>query len=570
MIKALYDLNEKLIQQKADYPKYRQSRSAVGSVLTISSDGDLLDITSLSYESENKMRIARPIKVVPYQEPRTSGKAAYFLCDKADYLLGINPGKNSVTKTEFELSAALHEQVIGDSDSACAAAILSFFKKWEPEKAYDNPLISNYEDLSGMMVFRVERLDALDDESLWDCWYSYCDGKEQECDRCSILGTVGPIGRIHPKIKNIYSGATMGSSFVSFNNRVFESYGMEGNQNARISDYVVHAYSNALNYLLSNSSSRIVIGGSTFVCWAESAKETYSQFLKEILNPDEEEHMSEERLQSILFKIKCGKPIEYRDEKLSSDSDFYILGMAPNNGRLSVNFFMHNSFGKILQNIAAHYERLSIVAAKEGRVITPNLILLQTLLSDGKFTDIPQWLSSDFLASILNNTRYSEALYSGIITRIRADRKVFDIRAAMIKAYLIKNINNESIKEVAIMELNNKTTYQPYVLGRLFAVLEQIQNAANGTSTIKDSYFDSACATPSIAFPNALLLANKHLKALRRDKPGLSYYFERQIEEIISLLGETFPNHLTLEEQGTFLLGYYHQNNSINKKDKEE
>ena len=571
MIKALYDLNEKLVNQKTDYPKYRQSRNSVGIVLTISKDGDLLDIIPLATASTDKNRIIRPDMIVPFQEPRTSGKAAYFLCDKVDYLLGINPKKNCVTKTEFELSASLHEKIIGGNGSECAVGILAFFRKWNPEKAFDNPLIKKQEDFSGMMVFRVERKDALDDESLWNCWYRYHDGKMQDRDRCSILGTVNAIGRIHPKIKNIAGGATMGASFVSFNNKAFESYGMEGNRNSRMSDYVMHAYSSALNYLLSNPYSRIVIGGSTYVCWVESANESYAQLMEEFLNPDKEKHMTEDELQSILYRIRCGYPIEYRDEKLSADSDFYILGMAPNNGRLSVTFFMHNSFGLLLSNIIAHYERLSIARDKEDRMMTPNLILSQTLLPGEKVSDIPKWLSSDFLSSILNDSRYPETLYTKIISRIRADGNVFTTRIAMIKAYLIKNSNNESIKEVSTVELNSQTTYQPYVLGRLFAVLERVQNAANGASTIKDSYFNSACATPSVAFPSVLQLATTHLKTLRREKPGLACYFDKQIEELISLLVETFPNHLTLDEQGTFLIGYYHQNFAMNsKKEKEE
>lgn len=569
MIKALCDLNEKLVREKADYPKYRQSRIRVSSVIVISPEGDLLDIVSLSSEIDDgkKKRIIQPVKIVPFQGTRTSGKSAYFLCDKADYILGINPEKECVTDEEFELSASLHEKIIGENCSECATAILKFYRKWIPKTAYDNPLIKNYADFSGMMVFRVDRMDVLDDVSLWNCWYKYYDERLQNVERCSILGTIGPAGQIHPKIKNIAGGASMGSSFVSFNNRVFESYGMEGNQNARMSDYAVYAYSSALNYLLSNPASRIVIGGSTFVFWAENGNEKYSQFFMSLFDPSNERLMDEENINIRLSQIKHGLPIDYENEKLSTDSDFHILGIAPNNGRLSVTFFSHNSFGKLISNIISHYERLAIVGVEKP--IPPNLILGQTLLPGKKFSDIPSWMSSEFITSILNNSRYPESLYSGILTRIFADGIVSGIRVAMIKAYLQKNSNNPKIKEVSIVKLNYQTTYQPYVLGRLFAVLERIQNASNKTSTIKDSYFDSACATPSIAFPSALLLANKHLKNIQRDKPGLANYFERMVEEIVALLEDTFPNHLSLEEQGTFILGYYHQINSMNTKKEE-
>lgn len=111
------------------------------------------------------------------------------------------------------------------------------------------------------------------------------------------------------------------------------------------------------------------------------------------------------------------------------------------------------------------------------------------------------------------------------------------------------------------MGLNEGCKEEAYVLGRLFAMLEAIQMDANPgiKATIRDRYFNSACATPAIVFPILFKLKNSHIKKHERDNPSAKIYYEKQIMEIMGKLGEKMPNRLALEEQGQFDLGYYHQ-----------
>ena len=108
------------------------------------------------------------------------------------------------------------------------------------------------------------------------------------------------------------------------------------------------------------------------------------------------------------------------------------------------------------------------------------------------------------------------------------------------------------------MELNQDTTYQPYLLGRLFAVLEGLQQAANPgiNTTIRDRYFNSACATPAVVFPQLLKLAQAHLKKLGG---GLEVNYNKQISDILAKFDRDYPASLNLYDQGIFQLGYYHQ-----------
>ena len=160
--------------------------------------------------------------------------------------------------------------------------------------------------------------------------------------------------------------------------------------------------------------------------------------------------------------------------------------------------------------------------------------------------------------SIWNGERYPAALLNGVMLRIRADSDVNWRRAAIIKAYYLKNEDKDCPKEVLLVGLNESSTNIAYSLGRLFSVYEAVQQAASPEikTTIKDKYFNSASATPAVIFPILGNLCQKHLRKL--DK-GLQTYYNQQIGQIKDILGENYPTRLNLPQQGSFDLGYYHQ-----------
>ena len=161
--------------------------------------------------------------------------------------------------------------------------------------------------------------------------------------------------------------------------------------------------------------------------------------------------------------------------------------------------------------------------------------------------------------SIIEGSRYPASLYTDVLMRIRSEQgKVTWGRASIIKAYLIQNFKWEEGKDY--MGLNEASDETAYVLGRLFSVLELIQKEANPEikSTIRDRYFNSACATPSVVFPILLKLKNSHIKKIGREKEGSKKYYEELLTSIMEKLQE-YPTRLSLEDQGRFILGYYHQ-----------
>ena len=238
-----------------------------------------------------------------------------------------------------------------------------------------------------------------------------------------------------------------------------------------------------------------------------------------------------------------------------------MLGLAPNAARLSVRFFWQDTFQTLLDNVQKHYDRLEIVRPAYDKFPRLGLywLLQETVNTNSRSPSAAPQLAGDVLRAILNNTRYPATLLDGVMMRIRAEQKVTRGRAAIIKAYYLRNEDPRCPKEVLTVENNKETNYQPYVMGQLFAVLEAIQMAVNPdiNTTIKDRYFNAAASTPATVFPTILMLAQKHMQKM--SKPQKIYY-DKQIAALAGgKLEGSFPARLTLPEQGAFILGYYHQ-----------
>ena len=248
------------------------------------------------------------------------------------------------------------------------------------------------------------------------------------------------------------------------------------------------------------------------------------------------------------------QPFDGADENVN----FYILGLSPNAARLSIRFFIKDNFGGFLKKIAKHYQDMQIQKQFESEwdSIPMWKLLSETVSPKSKEKTATPLLTGSVLRSILTDSQYPEVLFQSILLRVKAEREVTYVKAATIKACLVRK-NNEKFKEVLSVSLNEQSDNKAYILGRLFAVFEKAQEEANGSSTIKDRFFTSACATPQSVFPTLLKLSVHHI-----NKAEYGIKFEKMTGELINRLNvddTPFPAHLNLDEQGVFILGYYHQ-----------
>ena len=322
------------------------------------------------------------------------------------------------------------------------------------------------------------------------------------------------------------------------------------------------------------------IGDATVVCWSRNAKPAYAALFGGVALGSAVPSYTENDLRGMVKSLCAGQSVIYQEDRLDPDMDFYVLGLSPNAARLSVRFFLHNTFKGFLDNIQAHYRRLEIVRPAYDKFETLSLwrLLSETVNQNSRDKSPAPDLAGEVLRAVLMNTRYPTTLLNGVTLRIRAEREVTRGRAAILKAYYIKlseaaNRENPDIpKEVLQVSLNSDTNNIPYTMGRIFSVLEAIQESANPgiNSTIKDKYFNSAAATPAVIFPILINLAQKHLKKLRGSNTGLCIFYEKQLTDLCSRIGDTYPARMNLPQQGSFQLGYYCQTQARYQKKEEK
>lgn len=549
----------------------------VSFALCIDQDGTLERVISLQTEQmKGKKTVLAPQSIIlPAPVKRSSGIAANFLCDNSSYILGVdNKGKPQRSAECFAACKALHEDILKGMNCPAADAILAFFRTWNPEQAAVHPALTEYwEDImaGANLVFRFDGTFIHTDPAVRQAWNTYYqtadDGPEMVC---LVTGEKGPVELVHPSIKNVQGAQSSGAALVSFNAPAFCSYGKEQNLNAPTSKYAAFAYTAALNHLLTDRDHVYRMGDATVVCWAKGGGDAYQNLFGCAFFGQQTSYTLTD-IQSTLKNLCAGQTVEFEAERLDPNMEFYVLGLSPNAARLSVRFFLRNTFGAFLQNVQAHQERLEIVKPSFDKFDTIPLwkLLDETVNHNSRDKTPAPNLAGEVLRAVLNNTRYPMTLLNGVTLRIRAEREVTRGRAAILKAYYLQNPHPDVPKEVLTVSLNPDSTNQAYNLGRLFSILEAIQSAANPniTATIKDKYFNSASATPSHVFPVLVNLAQKHLKKL---DGGLRTHYNRQLTALMAHLGECYPTRMNLPQQGAFQLGYYHQTQARYEKKEEK
>ena len=587
ILQALTAYYEQLVRQgKLSAPGWDDSFK-VSYELRLNDAGQLFRIVPLLTEKTiGKKTILAPRAMrVPAHEKRSSGIAANFLCDNSTYLLGADEkGKPERSADCFKACAKLHHAILDGVDSPATRALLAYFDRWDPAQASTHPLLAEqWKEITGNanLIFGYEAADhshsfVNDDPAIQSAWQAYYNNNATDgvLAQCLITGKYAPIERTHPNISGVPGAQSSGAALVSFNAPAFCSYGHEQGDNAPVSKYAAFAYTTALNRLLADRSHCKHVGDTTILCWAENAEPVYQDAMSMFLfGADEAAGIQESDVQAALKRLSAGQTVPFLEKELSPDQHFYLLGLAPNAARLSVRFFLRDTFGSFAQNLQKHAEEMAIDCSEKEKFRTLPIWAVvneTTRTVPGQPAKPSPQLAGDLLRAVLTGGRYPATLLNGVTLRIRAEQAVTRGRAAVIKAYYLRNYPTELNKEVYTVSLN-ETTNVPYLLGRLFSVLEAVQKAANPgiNTTIKDRYFNAACATPGMSFPTLLRLSQKHLRKLN---DGLATHYDKQITELMAQLPESgFPARLSLPDQGKFTIGYYHQTQKrFAKKNEEE
>jgi len=584
----------------------------VSFALGFSESGEVAHIIDLRTDDKKP----RPKAIdVPLHKGRSGRQPpAYFLCDHAKYVFGVEKKKSLSAGTEyaqdisvlekgdkeailvtkqsrdsFEDFRALHQRVLGSVDDPCVKRFLKFLDTWNPESFLDTPKTLEYKDEilnGGNFVVDCGEGKYLHNSAAvraaWDKHLSSKMGGKEANAQCLVSGQMAPVARVHNKIVGVVGAHTAGASLITFNDDSFCSFGKTQSFNAPISEPAMFRYTTTLNYLLARPEYRMRIADTTVVFWAETSGTACEDIAALLFDPREEtgegddagasdparvqDRKKLELIADILDKVRKGQRIHTEGIGADPEANFYILGLSPNNARLAVRFWHVDTFGNFIARAARHHLDMEIARGDyDPRYVSMYRLLRETVAPSSDNKAAPPLIGGLVMRSILNGGPYPVQMYSAILNRTKVDRSVNSIRAGFIKAYLLRlaragltNLQEDMIS----VSLNEENSNVPYRLGRLFAVLEKAQADTNREmkSTINSKYFSSASTTPAVVFPVLLKLAQHHIA-----KSDWGFKTTQAIEETLMEVDE-FPAYLSLEEQGMFMLGYYHQRKANYKK----
>lgn len=509
--------------------------------------------------------------LVPQAEKRTVRPKANLLWDNVEYALGVNPRKRDDVAKRHKLFRCRLDDDLRHMHLAEIEALKAFLDSnpinqiqqgKEYAEGWQEALEKNLN-----VVFHIE---GSADPSICDTvrpLLSAMDSKKglSVNGLCLVTGDKSDLSRLHAPIKGVQGTNTRGGDLVSFNLPAFRSLGKMQNYNAPISERAAFAYTTGLNMLLGRDSpNRMRIGDTTTVFWAERRADPAGYDLEQGFAAFFADPPKDDPDRGVLAVKALYEAFHSGTIPVDEGNRFYVLGLAPNAARIAVRFWKTGTIKDFADKIKKHFDDMEMVRSpKDREYLTLNQILRATVL-DYKMDNVPPNLAGAVVESILDGTPYPVTLLHQCIRRARAEQKVTRIRAAILKACVnrFNHYQNPYEKEEITVSLDRNNTSAGYRLGRLFAVLEKIQEEANPgiNTTIRDRFYGAASSSPVAVFPQLLKLKNHHLSKLTNQ--GRKVNFEKELGDIFDGLRD-FPPHLSMEDQARFAIGYYHERQSF-------
>lgn len=557
ILQALYDY----YLLCGDLPRKGMELKEIGFLIVIDKEGHFLRFEDRRIDKKQAQRF-----LVKKHVGKTSALAANYLYDNSGYVFGYSDkgdvmDQYQTFKNKVESIYRLH------MDNEAIIAVHKFYQQEQPivleqmqkdslwpviEKNLNKKFSTFSFLLEGDTKIVAEKTELLDNED---------DTSSEKEQVCIVSGEKGII--VKTTTATMIAGSQATAKLVAFQkNSGYDSYGKSQGGNAPISEDAEFAYTTALNHLLeSNSRNKFMIGSRTFLFWAskndKAGKQTEEGIFSMFGFSDQEDDPNRniEQVRKVFTAIYSG------EIRTTSEDMFYILGLAPNAARIAVVYWAEIPLREFAGTICKHFNDMEVVDTRQDKKPYMSLRnILSTVTLGGKVSDAVPNLPDAVVKSIFQGLPYPQTLFASCIRRIRAEsgdkdkNAVHITRAAIIKAYLNRINNNQKIQVMLDKDNNN----QGYLCGRLFAVLDKIQEEANNQHSIRERYMNSASSTPAAVFPTVLNLSNHHIENLKSE--GRKIYFEKLKQEIASKIdAEGFKAQLDLQDQGRFFIGYYHQ-----------
>lgn len=586
LIKALNEYYDILSKNNKVCPN-GFSKQKISHMIILRPDGTISAIVDIREESEpdSKGKTKRlPVDMILPERTQKPGIDGNIIEHRPLYIFGLNYDKKSGTfssedatdkaKKSHNAFVIVNMEYTEGMSSDIVSAYRNFMHTWNPEEETENEQLMKLGKEYSTAYFCFA-LDGHPEIKLHDAngeiYKKAAENAEKPADTenegiCAVTGERGEIARLHNKIKGILGAQASGASMVCYNSSAEESYGKTQSYNSSVTEKTMKRYTEALDILISDRNHRTYLDDLTVLFWAMSSDDSEETDLFSSVfgfdNGKADSAQTDMILKSAVDEISLGREPDLSGFNIDENVEFYIVGLSPNVARIAQKFIYRDKFGNIFRNAALHQSDMLIDGSK-GNI--PMWRLFKELKSPKSSNEkTPPPLAASLFNSILSGGKYPVSLLEKAVRRVKTDKSVNYVRAGIIKAYLNRYIRYYRNEEEIKMALDKENINQAYLCGRLFAVLEKIQQNASGGNlnrTIKDSYFASACAKPAAVFPKLLKLAQYHL-----NKDEYAKKNNILTGEIMDKLCGEFPQTLPLNEQGKFIIGYYQQCQDFFKK----
>lgn len=569
ILKALYDYYQRSGEEVAPLGlEYKQ----IGFIIVLDKDGHFLRFEDRRLDKKSAQQF-----LVIKSVGRSSAPVANYLYDNSQYVFGYSDkGDLDSMRKYFDTFKSKVAEIYGMySENKAIQAVYAFYQQEPSAMVEAMQQDALWDDIAKNLNKKYSTFSFLIDGDT-EIVASKRDLMNLATPEDTVEGKLCLVTGKHSKTVEVTTatmipGSQATAKLVAFQvNSGYDSYGKTKGNNAPISEDAEFAYTTALNHMLRpDSHNKFMVGNRTFLFWASSAsqaaKESEDSLFALLGRPetdDDDPNRRIELVRSTFMAIYNGK--------LSADNDdkFYILGLAPNSARIAVVYWSEMPLRDFAGVISRHFEDMEMVdIRKEKKPYVGLHSILGSVTLGGKSSDAIPNMPDAVVKSIFQGLPYPISLFQACIRRVRAEQSINVVRAAIMKAYL-NRLNDNNHKNIESM-LDKENNNQGYLCGRLFAVLENLQYAANKQDSIRSSYMNAASSTPAAVFSTILKLSNSHYGKLSKENKGLAVFFDNQKKEIMAMI-QDFPTTLDLGDQGRFFLGYYHQKCYRENKETEE